>query len=643
MKRLRLIRAAAAIVAFVASLIVYLRTLSPTVGLVDSGELTTAAALLGNAHPPGFPLYLMALHVVMRLVPAGTIAWRANFGTAMFASFAAAAMTFAAGELLLAWRRRKGEEPEIVPFAAISLSAGLLLAFSQTLWAYSNAAEVYTLNTALLLTILGCMLLWRRSGTIGWLYLAAAIFGLALGVHHVTIGLSLLAIAFLVVRTAGWKFFTSRQLAFAAAISIAALVAVYSYEPLTAVRHPFLNWGDPENWRNLVNQVTAKQYRQYMTSSKAGVQFAFAVNLVATDFAPKWFPALVLLALAGLVQTFRRDRNLFGFIVLLAAGNLSWLAIYPIVNDQDAYLLPTLIAFLFAAVIGAAELASLAKSGKGRSGIAAALLILPLIALATNYAARDRSRDYISEDLFNNLTGVIEPHGVLIADDYEIWSPANYFIGVEKRRQDLAIICPGLMNRGWYLDSLKQHYPQLMAKVAPQFDAYRPLVAVWDSVSLSKWSQMPDTQRIFFERVNNLLIAIVEKAAETGPVYATHEVLMAEDSSILPMKNRLMQEFDIVPQGVVAQYVRKDAPHLMRPLHLVTRGVGDGTITYDSDDVIATEILPIYKNAYAMRARYLAIQKDYAAAVAEYDKAIALDPDDSSLQRERNMVLSYVR
>ncbi len=642
--------------AFVASLVVYLKTLSPTVGLVDSGELTTAAALLGNAHPPGFPLYLLALHAVIRLVPVGTIAWRANLGTAIFASLAAAAMSFAAGELLLARLERKDHlstpvparlapalpTPEPVVFAAITLTAGLLLAFSQTLWAYSTAAEVYTLNTALLLTILGCVLLWRRCGRIGWLYLAAAIFGLALGVHHVTIGLSLLAIAFLVFRTAGWKFFASRQLAIAAAISIAALVAVYSYEPIAASRHPFLNWGDPESWRNVVNHVTARQYRQYMTTSRAGTQFAFATNLVASDFAPKWVPAVLLLALAGIAQSFRRDRTLFGFIGLLAVANLAWLSIYPIVNDQDAYLLPALIAVLLAAVIGATELVALVSTGRARSGIAAAFLILPIVALATGYPTHDRSRDFIAEDLFGNTVRAIGPHGVLLTDNYEIWSPATYFIGVEKRRQDLTVINTGLMNRGWYLDSLKERYPDLMAKVAPQFEAYRPLVSIWDTVPLSKWSQMPDTQRDFFARVNDLLVAIVEKAAESGPVYATREILKPDDSSILPMKSRLMQTFDFVPQGIVAQYVRRDAPHVLEPIRLVTRGLGDGTIHYDSRDPIATEILPIYKDAHAVRARYLVIQKNYAPAVAEYDKAIALDPDDSILQRERSIVLSYV-
>ncbi len=52
-------RAAIAMVMFVAALALYLFTLAPTVALIDSGELTDAAWSLGNAHPPGFPLFLL--------------------------------------------------------------------------------------------------------------------------------------------------------------------------------------------------------------------------------------------------------------------------------------------------------------------------------------------------------------------------------------------------------------------------------------------------------------------------------------------------------------------------------------------------------------------------------------------------------
>ena len=46
-------------------------------------------------------------------------------------------------------------------FAAM-LAAGLMFAFSRTLWAYATIAEVYTLNALLTLLIIFLMFRWRR-------------------------------------------------------------------------------------------------------------------------------------------------------------------------------------------------------------------------------------------------------------------------------------------------------------------------------------------------------------------------------------------------------------------------------------------------------------------------------------------------
>ena len=71
-----------------------------------------------------------------------------------------------------------------------------------------------------------------------WIYAAAFVFGLAMGVHHVTVALTLPAIAVVVYRTEGLKFFTSRRILYAALISIGALILVYSYLPWAASRSP---------------------------------------------------------------------------------------------------------------------------------------------------------------------------------------------------------------------------------------------------------------------------------------------------------------------------------------------------------------------------------------------------------------------
>src|ERR1700736_6637506 len=87
-------------VVFVVSLALYSYTLAPTVTLVDSGELIVASRSLGNAHPPGFPLYLLLAHLAS-LVPIASVAVRINFASALFAALASAMLTLIMAELII--------------------------------------------------------------------------------------------------------------------------------------------------------------------------------------------------------------------------------------------------------------------------------------------------------------------------------------------------------------------------------------------------------------------------------------------------------------------------------------------------------------------------------------------------------------
>src|SRR6266481_1473669 len=153
---------------FLVALVVYSWTLAPTVTLTDSGELTLAAYGLGVAHPPGTPLWVMLAHLAS-LVPVGNVAVRINFSSAVFAALACAMLTLVVAELLVtascfaAPRRRnravrKGSNLESSNTAgflmfAPAVGAGLLMAFSRTLWAYATITEVYTLNALLVLLV----------------------------------------------------------------------------------------------------------------------------------------------------------------------------------------------------------------------------------------------------------------------------------------------------------------------------------------------------------------------------------------------------------------------------------------------------------------------------------------------------------
>src|SRR6266516_3324137 len=158
---------------FLIALLLYSWTLAPTVTLTDSGELIVVAHGLGVAHPPGFPLWVILAHLAS-LVPLGNVAVRINFSSALFAALASAMLTLVVAELMIAASylpARKGGAQQrkravdsgidrLLVFAP-ALGAGLLMAFSRTLWSYATIAEVYTLNTLLILIVFFLMLRWR--------------------------------------------------------------------------------------------------------------------------------------------------------------------------------------------------------------------------------------------------------------------------------------------------------------------------------------------------------------------------------------------------------------------------------------------------------------------------------------------------
>ncbi len=73
----------AAFILITISLTVYLLTLSPTVYLGDSGELSAAAFCLGVPHGSGYPLYVL-LGKGFCLLPFGDVGFRMNLMSAVF-------------------------------------------------------------------------------------------------------------------------------------------------------------------------------------------------------------------------------------------------------------------------------------------------------------------------------------------------------------------------------------------------------------------------------------------------------------------------------------------------------------------------------------------------------------------------------
>ena len=657
--------AAACGAVFIAAFAIYAWTRAPTVTLVDSGELAVVARTWGVAHPPGFPLWTILAHFAS-IVPFGRVASRINLSSAFFASLAAMLVTLAMIYTSLLWRistPASGKKPrrKIVgplranPMFLVAISTGLLLAFSRTLWNYATITEVYALNTALILLIIALMLRWaarvletqktpdnskatghRRRDTL--LYMAAGVFGLALGVHHVTVGLTLPAFAVLVYRTEGATFFKSRRFASAAIISFAALFAVYSYLPVAASHRPLINWGTPVSLRSIWEHVSGRQYQTFLTFEPAAMakQFYEFGRICLGEFGPPWLPFVLVLAVVGLWQSFREVRSLFWFLLLLILANVAYCLSYNIAEDKDAYYLVTFVALTIAAGVGLQWLFGLVLAARfshvGRATVLLGFCVLPLIALISHWSFNNRRHDWIAHDYVGNIFRSVEPNGLLLTYDWQVASPALYLQHVEQRRPDVTVVDVNLLRRSWYFDYLNRCHPDLMARSHAEVDSFLTELRQWERDE-SAYTTNEAATRIT-AKFDELVASLVRSQMSVGPVYVTLDFLSPDQVNAETSKV-VTGHYGLVPEGLLFKLVPDRAAfHFPRSVRISKRGLTHGIQKFDKDDVVRAKVFPVYTTMFLNRGRYLAAYGQDRLAVAAFTEALALDPNLEMAKRE---------
>jgi len=658
-----LIRAGAV---FVVALVVYSWTLAPTVTPTDSGELILAAHGLGVAHPPGVPLWVMLAHVAS-LVLAGNVAVRINFSSAVFAALACAMLTLVVAELIItpscfaAPRRRnkaarqssniESSNPGGFLIFAPAIGAGLLMAFSRTLWTYATITEVYALNAMLVLLVFFLVARWRRrlietrrhpSAAVAkhdtWIYAAAFVFGLAIGVHHVTVALTLPAIAVVVYRTESLKFFTSRRLLYAALISISALILVYSYLPWAASRSPAMNWGNPRSLQEIWWHITGRQYRVFFSFSPSlmGAQFVEFCRMALREFGFSWLPLTLFLAVAGLVSAYKRDRTAFWFLLLILLADLAYSLSYEIDEDKDAYYLPAFISIAIAAGLGVRWLIRLAVSQRSPSwtpyaAAATAIILTSATAFAANWPFNNRKHYFIADDYVENLFSTIAPDGVLLTQDWQVVSPMFYAQEIEQRRPDVKVVDINLLRRSWYFDYLKHAHPGLIGRSREKIDSYVELLKQWerDPEAFARSEEL--TRRISMAFLD-MIQSIIRNELRVAPVYITNDVLVANQTNGY-VTQWIPQTYQLVPQGLVFNLASDQTFHDSPDPHLRTRGLADGTVQFASDDVVRLKVLPAYTSMLNSRGKYLALFNQHERAIAAFKEALALDPKSTAAEQ----------
>jgi hypothetical protein len=260
-----------------------------------------------------------------------------------------------------------------------------------------------------------------------------------------------------------------------------------------------------------------------------------------------------------------------------------------------------------------------------------AVLLLVTIELTGNWPFNNRRHYFIAHDYVENLLSAIGPDGLLLTSDWQVASPMLYAQEVEQHRRDVKVVDINLLRRSWYFDYLRHAYPGLINRSGDKIETF--------VANLKEWERDPRafaTSEALTQRINaafeEMIRSMVTNENRVWPVYITRDVLLT-DAAGQQLSRWITQNFQLVPQGLVFYLARDQNFRDLPDAHLQTRGLADGTLRFEKDDVVNLKVLPVYTTMLINRGRYLAAFNQHERAAALFRQALALDPGLAAAQQ----------
>ncbi len=303
--------------------------------------------------------------------------------------------------------------------------------------------------------------------------------------------------------------------------------SVYLYLPIRANMNPTFIWGNPYNLERFYWHVTGKQFSVWIFSAKGSIpaflvltgatvgisiyglikqktinknlHFIFFIvicvlgylfisgsaQIVIDQF--KKFSAslwgefgtgLVLLSIPGIYYLSQINTRLFYFTFLTFFSCVFYSINYDI-NDIYSYFLLAYITLAlwigFGGVFIYTQLAKFLKSKFQKEVFGIAIVLLSLVALNTNYALNDESKNRYVEEFTMNVFKNAEPNSIIISSQWDFWVSASwYYHFVKNIRPDIVVIDKELLRRSWYFKFLENNYPEVYNNSKAEIERFLP-------------------------------------------------------------------------------------------------------------------------------------------------------------------------
>lgn len=405
----------------------------------DAGDLISAAATGGVAHPTGYPLYLIIARG-FQLLPLGDIAFRTNLLSAV--------CTLITAFLLYKYLVHQLNDHSLAPL--ISFLAALAYGLAPFVWGQALVTEVYALHGLLMML---CVYTWSLEGPKIGEWVRGLVFGIA-ATNHLT---AVIMFPLLALQAEG-KIFASTSVFFRRSLGVACGLSLYLSLPIRASFDPPINWGNASTLGGFFWLVGGQLYRSYLFSlSWANIfqrlqSFAGLLLNQYTGFG-------ALIGIYGLISSPSRR-------VLIPS---IWMGIFFLLfaisyNSYDSlvYLLPVWLAFAVWLAYGLQDILSLFSNRYIlQISICALLFVAALFRIPSLFSSVDVSKDFQARNFVGRTVQVIPRDSLVFVDGNEQIFSLWYAQYTLHQRLDMAIIAEGLLPYKWYQESIRHNYAYL--------------------------------------------------------------------------------------------------------------------------------------------------------------------------------------
>ena len=437
--------------------LVYIHNLTRDIFGGDVGDLVTAAAVFGVAHPSGYPTFTL-LGVLLNQLPFNIPPVTKIGLLSVFASLAS----------LLVYFIFMKKMTKNLTFSMLGM---LTLSFSFLFWLYSEIPEVFIPNILFVFLVLYFSYRFFESKKEIYLFITVFLCGLSLTNHHTAV---LVFPSVLIMVSRHLKFIFTKRIILFSLLSFIAGLLPYIYVPIAASTRPAINWDSATNIPALIKLFLRFDYGTFSSGNfqkASGIYELFVLSKVyfqhvITSISIPSF----LIILLGVYQLFKLNRRLF--LAFLCAFFLSGpifitYAAFPLSNafiygiSERFYILSSTILMLFfpfGMILIKNTLRRVFSKEILVNIVLLAFWLIPLFLFIRNFEKTDLSHISIGNKLAQDALKFLPRDAVLVVDGDTIVTNVWYIHYVLKVRGDIKVVQKGGYANTYFMDEEEKRY-----------------------------------------------------------------------------------------------------------------------------------------------------------------------------------------